>query len=281
MNYRHAYHAGNFSDVVKHAALALLIEALKRKDKPFFVLDTHAGTGRYDLASAEALKTNEAESGIMRLWAAPRVPAELDAYVSAVAALNGGREGKLRWYPGSPRLINALLRPRDRLTAVELHPDDAAKLAAEFRRERQVRVERMDGYTALKSLLPPDERRGLAVVDPPFEATDEFERLVKGLRQGYRRWATGIFALWYPVKDTGAVAAFRNSVAATGIRRILAAELWVERPGDPETLTGCGLLVVNPPWTFKESIEAALPFLAKVLARAPGAGWRAEWLVPE
>jgi 23S rRNA (adenine2030-N6)-methyltransferase len=281
MNYRHAYHAGNFSDVVKHAALALLIEQLKHKDKPFFVLDTHAGTGRYDLASAEALKTNEAESGINRLWAAPQVPPELDAYMSAVAALNGGRKGKLRWYPGSPRLIRSLLRPRDRLVAVELHPDDAAKLAAEFRRDRQTRIERMDGYTALRSFLPPEERRGLAVVDPPFEVTNEFDLLAKGLRQGHRRWATGIYALWYPVKDMKLVAAFRESVAASGIRRILSAELWVEQPGDPEILTGCGLLVINPPFTFKESLESALPFLAKVLGRAPGAGSRVEWLVPE
>jgi 23S rRNA (adenine2030-N6)-methyltransferase len=173
------------------------------------------------------------------------------------------------------------LRPRDRLVAVELHPDDAAKLAAEFRRDRQTRIERMDGYTALRSFLPPEERRGLAVVDPPFEVTNEFDLLAKGLRQGHRRWATGIYALWYPVKDMKLVAAFRESVAASGIRRILSAELWVEQPGDPEILTGCGLLVINPPFTFKESLESALPFLAKVLGRAPGAGSRVEWLVPE
>ena len=184
MNYRHIYHAGNFSDVVKHAVLALLIEHLKHKDKPFFVLDTHAGIGRYDLDSPEAKKTGESANGIGRLMAAPAVPPELDAYLGAIAALNARSKGALRWYPGSPGLIRSLLRPRDRLVAVELHPDDAAKLEATFRRDFQVKVLHMDGYAALKSLLPPSERRGLALVDPPFEVTDEFDRLAKGLVQG-------------------------------------------------------------------------------------------------
>ena len=281
MNYRHVYHAGNFADVVKHAVLALLLEHLKHKDKPFFVLDTHAGIGRYDLASEEARKTAEADGGIGRLWAAPRVPPELEGYLAAVAALNAGSKGAPRWYPGSPLLLRRLLRPHDRLVAVELHPDDAAKLAAEFRCDRQVKVMQMDGYVALKSLLPPQERRGLAVVDPPFEALGEFDRLVTGLGQAHRRWATGIYALWYPIKDMRAVAAFRDSLKASGIRRILSAELWVETPGDPEIFAGCGIMIVNPPWTVKSSLETVFPFLSAVLARAPGAGWRVAWLVPE
>ena len=281
MNYRHAYHAGSFADVVKHAILALVLSHLKQKEKPFFVLDTHAGIGRYDLASVEAMKTKEAEGGILRLWAAPRVPAELEDYLACVRALNGRGKGAPRWYPGSPRLMRQLMRPQDRLVAVELHPDDAARLAAEFRRDPAVNVMRMDGYTAAKSLLPPAERRGLVVIDPPFEETDEFERLARGLRQAYRRWATGIYAIWYPVKDVAAAAAFLDAVKASGIRRILSTELWVEKPGDPEKLTGTALLLVNPPWNLQPALETLLAFLSAVLARAPGAGFKVSWLVPE
>ena len=281
MNYRHAYHAGSFADVVKHAILALVLSHLKQKEKPFFVLDTHAGIGRYDLASVEAMKTKEAEGGILRLWAAPRVPAELEDYLACVRALNGRGKGAPRWYPGSPRLMRQLMRPQDRLVAVELHPDDAARLAAEFRRDPAVKVMRMDGYTAAKSLLPPAERRGLVVIDPPFEETDEFERLARGLRQAYRRWATGIYAIWYPVKDVAAAAAFLDAVKASGIRRILSTELWVEKPGDPEKLTGTALLLVNPPWNLQPALESMLAFLSAVLARAPGAGFKVSWLVPE
>jgi len=281
MNYRHAYHAGAFQDVVKHAILGLVLSHLKQKEKPFFVLDTHAGIGRYDLASVEAMKTKEAEGGILRLWAAPRVPPELEDYLACVRALNGRGKGAPRWYPGSPRLMRQLMRPQDRLVAVELHPDDAKKLAAEFRRDPAVKVMRMDGYTAAKSLLPPAERRGLVVIDPPFEEADEFERLARGLRQAYRRWATGIYAIWYPVKDVAAAAAFLDDVKASGIRRILSTELWVEKPGDPEKLTGTALLLVNPPWNLPPALESMLAFLAAVLARAPGAGFRISWLVPE
>lgn len=281
MNYRHVYRAGAFQDVHKHAILTLLLAYLKQKEKSFFVLDTHAGAGRYDLASPEALKTNEAQSGILRLWGAPRVPPELEGYLAAVRALNARSKSAPRWYPGSPRLVRQLLRPQDRLIAVELHADDAKKLAGEFRRDLQVRAMRMDGYTAAKSLLPPAERRGLVVIDPPFEAADEFERLAKALRQAHRRWPTGIYAVWFPIKDTAASNVFLEAVRASGIRRIFLTELWVEKPGNPEKLTGSALLVINPPWTLKPALETLLAFLAGVLARAPGAGWRADWLVPE
>ena len=286
MNYRHLYHAGNFAYVVKHAVLALLVEHLRQKDKPFFVLDSHAGLGRYDLASAEALKTNEAAGGVLKLWAAENWPPELESYREAIAALNNralmNRDtGEPRWYPGSPALIAHWLRSRDRLVAVELHPAYAAKLAAEFRRDPRVTVSQMDGYTALKSWLPPDERRGLALIDPPFEAADEFDRLAKGLREAHRRWATGIYEVWYPIKELRAVRTFHQAILKSGIRRVLLAELWVENPGDPDKLTGCGLVLVNPPWTLEKALKTLLPFLAKVLARAKGAGWRLEWLVPE
>jgi 23S rRNA (adenine2030-N6)-methyltransferase len=281
MNYRHAYHAGSFCDVVKHAVLALILDHLRKKDKPFFVLDAHAGIGRYDLNAPEAKKTGEAEGGIYRLWAAADFPPELKPYLAAVKSENGRSKAPPRWYPGSPRIIRHMMRSTDRLFAVELHPDDARTLKREFGRDRAVKVMEMDGYIALKSLLPPDERRGLVVLDPAFEVTDEFARMAEGLKEAHRRWAGGIYALWYPVKDVTAAEAFRKLVKSSGVKPVLSAELWVEKPGDPEKLTGSALLIVNPPFTLKASLDSLFPFLAGVLARGPGAGSRVEWLVPE
>jgi 23S rRNA (adenine2030-N6)-methyltransferase len=281
MNYRHAYHAGGFSDVMKHAVLALALERLKAKDTPFWVLDTHAGIGRYDLGSPEARKTGEYRDGIARLLAAdPKsLPGELKPYLGAVKALNGG--GALRWYPGSPRLVRSLLRAQDRLVALELHPEDAETLAALFQRDPQVRIQQMDAYTGLKALLPPQERRGLVLIDPPFEETGEFERVVHGLRQACRRWATGHYMIWYPVKDRAPVAAFHAALKDLGIPRILAVELLLHPDDDPERLNGCGLILVNPPWPIEDKLKTLMPALAQILGADPGAGARLDWLVPE
>ncbi|WP_340117330.1 23S rRNA (adenine(2030)-N(6))-methyltransferase RlmJ [Pelagibius sp. 7325] len=285
MNYRHAYHAGSFADVVKHAVLALAVERLKAKDAAFCVLDTHAGTGCYDLATTTARKTGEYETGIGRLLARdPReLPAELKPYLGAVAALNGGAQGNggLRWYPGSPRLVRALMREQDRLMALELHPEDAVTLAALFQRDPQVQVRQGDGYVGLKALLPPRERRGLVLIDPPFEAADEFEQVVRGLRQAYRRWATGHYVIWYPIKQRAPVAAFHEALKATGIARILAAELLLRPAEDPRRLNGSGLILVNPPWPIEDQLRSLLPALAEILGAEAGGGARVEWLVPE
>lgn len=284
MNYRHIYHAGNFADVMKHAILSLILGHLRAKDKPFYLLDTHAGIGRYDLRAEEAQKTDEYRAGIARLLAEPKLPPEFVDYVATVAALNGTRRvsaAGLRWYPGSPRILRAALRPGDRLAAVELHPADAASLTREFAGDRQVTVHRMDGYQALKAFLPPEERRGLVVIDPPFEERDEFVRLVKGLQQAHRRWATGIYALWYPIKARRPIDEFHDDVIQTGIRRIMVAELMVRPADDPERLNGCGLLIVNPPWTLMEQSQALLSFLAPLMGQDGAGRWRAEWLAPE
>ncbi|HSK39420.1 MAG TPA: 23S rRNA (adenine(2030)-N(6))-methyltransferase RlmJ, partial [Arenibaculum sp.] len=189
MNYRHVFHAGNFADVMKHAVVAMLVEQLKAKPAPFCVLDTHAGTGRYDLAGESALRTNEAAGGIGRIMAARgHLPDGLGPYLDAVDAMNP--VGPLRWYPGSPRIVRALMRPDDRLVLAELHPEDAAALKREFAGDRQVAVHHMDGWLALRAHLPPRERRGLVLVDPPFEAADEFAQLVAGLALAQRRWPT-------------------------------------------------------------------------------------------
>ena len=274
MNYRHAYHAGNFADVLKHSVLALVIAHLKLKDAPFRIIDTHAGAGLYDLGGVEAGKTGEWRGGIGRLLGrdAPLLPAPvaalLEPYLSAVRDLNAG--GMLVTYPGSPRLALALMRPQDRLIANELHADDAKTLVAALHRDRRAKTLELDAWIALKSLLPPRERRGLILIDPPFEQRDELEQLRQGLREATRRFATGTYLVWYPIKDTKKIAAFHKAVA-NEFPRALSVELLVRAPHDPDTLNGCGLLAIHPPHTLHAKLDTLLPFLAERLTQAHGA----------
>jgi 23S rRNA (adenine2030-N6)-methyltransferase len=265
MNYRHGYHAGNFADVLKHTVLVELLRLLTAKDKKLFVLDTHAGAGGYDLSAGLAARTREAEAGIGRLTAMSRavVPAAVTRYVAAVAAYDRkfGRSHLLRHYPGSPRLVRAILRPGDRFIACELHPQEALALKREFAGDRAVEVRQADGWHVLKALLPPVERRGLVLVDPPFEKPDEFARLTRGLKQALRRFATGCYAVWYPIKDEAAVEAFLSSLAGL---KALALELRLNAAADAK-LSACGMAVINPPWTFEESMAEALPWLGTAL----------------
>lgn len=272
MNYRHGYHAGNFADVLKHVTMTLILGHLKSKDKPFCVLDTHAGAGHYDLLADAADRTGEWRNGIGRLWGQSGLPPELGPYLAAIRRLNRAGAGSLRWYPGSPRLARILMRPDDRLIATELHPAEAQALQREFAGDAQVVVKRMDGYQALKAFLPPPERRGLVLVDPPFEQTDEFERLVGGFKEAHRRWAQGIYALWYPIKDSAPVRAFHEAMAATGAKRILVAEIMLRPVIDPTRLNGAGLLLVNPPWTLADDLKRLLPRLADLVADDAGQG---------
>ena len=288
MNYRHAYHAGNFADVVKHVVLALAIERLKLKDAPFRVIDTHAGVGSYDLASEAALKTREWEAGIGRLLgpaAEPPPPAVeplLRPYLAAVRSIN--EPGKLAHYPGSPRLARALLRPQDTLVVNELHPDDAASLRAEFRRDAQTRVLQLDGWIALKSLLPPKERRGVILIDPPFEAPGELDRIVDGLSEARKRFATGIYIVWYPIKDPRPLRGFQRRLQETGFEKILRADVLIRQPVDPDRLNGCGLAIVNPPYRMDEDLKNMLSFLMDRLAtaahRKPAGSADLAWLIP-
>ena len=272
MNYRHGYHAGNFADILKHAALCELLRLLTAKDKKLFVLDTHAGAGGYDLAGTLARRTGEAETGILRLASAPRsgMPSAVVRYLAAVAAYDrkfGPPGGALRRYPGSPRLVRAALRSADRFVACELHPDEALTLKREFAGDRAVEVRQADGYKMLKALLPPPERRGLVLIDPPFEAPDEFERLSRALRQGMRRFATGCYAVWYPIKDEGAQV-FANELASF---KPLTLALHLDGI-EPGKLAASALAVINPPWRFEEAMREALPWIADRL----GPGFRSE-----
>jgi 23S rRNA (adenine2030-N6)-methyltransferase len=278
MNYRHAYHAGNFADVQKHAVLALVIEHLKRKEGAFRYVDTHSGIGVYDLGSVQAEKTGEWQDGIGRVLAAANPPAELEPYLRAVDSVNPG--GGVLHYPGSPAVVAALARPIDKLALCELHPEDAATLRRAFARDGRVGVHHMDGYVALKAMLPVPERRGMVLIDPPFEVRDEFAQMRKGLAQALKRWPTGLYGLWYPIKAREPVARFHADLAMLGLPKALVAEVMVHDGDAPDRLNGAGLVLVNPPWKLDEALGTLLPWLAATLA--PGTGFhRLEWLVPE
>ncbi len=279
MNYRHIFHAGNFADVLKHAVLARLIVYMQQKDKAFRLLDTHAGIGLYDLSSMEAQKTGEWREGIGRLLAAelsPPAASFFAPYLNAVRELNP--DGGLTYYPGSPKLARMLLRPFDRLSAMELHPDDARALARLFEGDYQTRVTELDGWLALGAHLPPKEKRGIVLVDPPFEIENEFERLVDGLSRAYRRFSTGTYCLWYPIKKAVPAPAFHEALKALDIPKMLCVEMTVKSDREATGLTGSGLVIVNPPYTLKEELHAALPDLRRVLAQDRYASHRVVWL---
>ncbi|RAS15228.1 23S rRNA (adenine(2030)-N(6))-methyltransferase RlmJ [Ensifer adhaerens] len=279
MNYRHIYHAGNFADVLKHAVLARLVTYLQQKEKAFRVLDTHAGIGLYDLSSEEAQKTGEWRDGVGRLLEG-ELPLEIAAilapYLSSIRALNPGSE--LTLYPGSPKLARMLLRPQDRLSAMELHPDDYETLHRLFDADFQSRVTELDGWLALGAHLPPKEKRGLILVDPPFEKEGEYERLVDGLARGYRRFTGGVYCLWYPLKQGAPIKAFHEALKALDIPKMLCAELSVRSDRETTGLSGSGLIIVNPPFTLKSELDLLLPFLKTRLGRDRFASSRCFWL---
>ncbi len=279
MNYRHIYHAGNFADVLKHAVLARLIVYLQQKDKAFRLLDTHAGIGLYDLSSEEAQKTGEWQDGIGRLIEAElpeAVATFLAPYLDAVRTLNPA--GPIRLYPGSPKLARVLFRPQDRLSAMELHPDDCRALSRLFEGDYQVRVTELDGWLALGAHLPPKEKRGIVLVDPPFEIEGEYERLVDGLSRAWRRFSTGVYCLWYPIKKGAPIATFHQALKELEIPKMLCAELSVRSDRETTGLSGSGLIIVNPPYTLKDELHAALPELKRLLAQDRFASQRCFWL---
>jgi 23S rRNA (adenine2030-N6)-methyltransferase len=277
--YRHLFHAGNFADVFKHALLTRLLVALGGKPQPYCYLDTHAGTGRYDLAHEWAWKTREFEHGIGRLWGRTDIPAALAPYLDAVRSENP--KGRLRFYPGSPLIALKLRRPGDRVVLAELNRKDCAKLEAAVARSRHVAVHHMDGYQALKAFLPPPERRGLVLLDSSFDRSGEFARIARALKDAHRRWATGMFAVWYPLMAPAAMRSFERDAKRTGIGKVLRLELWVRERNAAPPIPGCGMLVVNPPWKFEAEARSLLDWLWRVLAHDGAGGARVGWLVPE
>lgn len=282
MNYRHIYHAGNVADVLKHAVLARLVTYLQQKDKAFRVLDTHAGIGLYDLSSEEAQKTGEWREGIGRLLDAPlpeAVAPLLAPYLDVVRALNP--DGGLRFYPGSPKLARMLLRPQDRLAAMELHPDDFATLHRLFDGDYQSRITELDGWLALGAHLPPKEKRGLVLVDPPFEQPNDYDRMARHLAKAHKRFPGGVYCLWYPLKQGAPIETFHESLKALGIPKMLCAELSVRSDRETTGLSGSGLIIVNPPFTLKDELALLLPFLKERLSQDRFAGTRLFWLAGE
>lgn len=282
MNYRHAFHAGNFADVFKHAILARILVYLTRKDAPLRYIDTHAGCGLYDLAAEPAERTGEWRDGIGR-FAGAQLPTDaatlLAPYLDIVGTCDA--TGRPALYPGSPFIAQHLLRHQDRLILCELHPDDAQILAGNLGRDGRAKIIHIDGYLALNAFVPPGERRGLVFVDPPFEAGDEFTRLEKGLIAAHAKWESGVYALWYPLKEPAAAENFSARLAASGIRRLLRLELKVATIHADAPLAGCGMIVVNPPFVLEEEATVILEALAPLLARGPGAAYRVDRLVGE
>ena len=269
MNYRHAFHAGNFADVMKHIIFVLAIEHLRKKSKPFRVIDTHAGCGLYDLRNEKAQRTLEWQNGIGRLVAVR----EQETWIAQFSALNSYlgildifNTEELQFYPGSPLIAEKLLRDSDRLIANELHPDDVGILRSNFARNQRVKVMNLNGWTFLKSALPPPERRGLVLIDPPFEQPGEFERMAQGLMAAVKRFATGVYLLWYPLKQLNDVVRFKDSLRGSNLKSLLAVEVWVA-PHDPSSgLTGTGMLIHNAPFGLQEELFSLLPYLTKLLS---------------
>jgi 23S rRNA (adenine2030-N6)-methyltransferase len=278
MNYRHSFHAGNFADVLKHAALVWVIRYLQKKPTPIAVIDTHAGAGLYNLSGVEAAKTGEAKEGILRLAETPDLPGVLARYAALVAGFGGGL------YPGSPLIAAKLMRPKDRLVAVEAEDGAFAALAAALADFPRVRAVKGDGYRELNRSLPPPERRGVILIDPPYEAAEEFEQATRAAIMVHRRFASGIVLFWYPAKHRASVGAAAGELKTAGIASLVRLELDVGTPrmqreeGRGPPLTAAGLLVVNPPFGFADEMRAVLTFLADRLARGPRAAGRVEIL---
>ncbi|PNL90183.1 23S rRNA (adenine(2030)-N(6))-methyltransferase RlmJ [Aggregatibacter aphrophilus] len=280
LSYRHSFHAGNHADVLKHIVLMLIIESLQQKEKGFYYLDTHAGAGLYRLFSQEAEKTAEYAEGIGRLWQRDDLPTEVDRYVKLIRKLNyGGKE--LRYYAGSPLLAANLLRPQDRALMVELHPSDFPLLRNNFKAFENVTVKIGDGFQQVKATLPPKERRGLVLIDPPYELKEDYDLVVKAIEEGYKRFATGVYAIWYPVVLRQQTKRMIKGLEATGIRKILQIELAVRPDSDQRGMTASGMIVINPPWTLEKQMKSILPYLSTVLAPQGTDSWSVNWITPE
>jgi 23S rRNA (adenine2030-N6)-methyltransferase len=277
MNYRHIYHAGNVADLFKHVLLLGLLQALARKETPYFVLDTHAGIGLYDLDSAEAAKTGEYRQGVGLLQdTAPEAPL-LQDFITLVWAINAGKG--LRSYPGSPLIVARTLRVQDRAAACELHPEDYPVLRRMLRPYPAIAVHHRNGYEAIGALLPPAQKRGLILIDPPFEEVDEFEQLIEAVRVGTKRFPAGSWALWYPIKERAAIWRFHEAITAAIEAPLLAIEFMLRPETDSRTLNGSGMLLIRPPYLFDETIKAPLLELRQLLG-LPGDGLLCEWLKP-
>lgn len=283
MNYRHAFHAGNFADVLKHVVLIMLVEHLKRKDTPFFYLDTHAGGGTYDLSLGESQRSGEYKQGIGRLLEFPEaaLSPEVAQYVRLVKASAGAGRSAITAYPGSPTIVANLRRPVDRMVLAETHAREAQSLRASLGRQKLVSILESDGYEAVKAQVPPREKRGLVLIDPPFESDAEFDRVLRALETGYQRWPTGTYCVWYPLTERAAPLRFRRNLEASSLRKVLDVTLSVMPDDTPVGMRGSGLVIVNPPWLLDERLAELLPDLHRLLVPDGAGGTGVEWWVGE
>ncbi|GJH42210.1 23S rRNA (adenine(2030)-N(6))-methyltransferase RlmJ [Pasteurella canis] len=280
LSYRHSFHAGNHADVLKHIVLMLIIENFQLKEKGFYYLDTHAGVGRYRLFSEEAEKTAEFEEGIGRLWQRDDFPEEITRYIQLIKKFNyGGKE--LRYYAGSPLIAATMLRPQDRALLTELHPSDFPLLRNNFKEFKNVTSKRENGFQQLKATLPPKERRGLILIDPPYELKEDYDLVVQAVEDGYKRFATGTYAIWYPVVLRQQIKRMLRHFENTGIRKILQIELAVRPDSEQRGMTASGMIVINPPWTLEQQMKKILPYLTQTLVPEGTGNWSVKWVVPE
>jgi len=279
LSYRHQFHAGNVSDVFKHAILTRLLAALTRKDKPFCMLDTHAGVGLYDLEHPWSQKTEEWRHGVGRIWGRTDAPPGLSPYLDAIRADNA--DGHLRRYPGSPRIARRLMRAEDRLVLCELNKDDCQALKAVFEGVRHTAIRNQDGFSAIRAFLPPKERRGLTFIDAAFDQSDEFGRITRAIKEAHARFATGVIAAWYPLMAAEVLQAFSRSLQGIKLPKTLQLELSVH-PGDwTAHIRGSGMIIVNPPYGLDQEAPPLLDWLWRALSPEKHGGVRCEWLVPE
>jgi 23S rRNA (adenine2030-N6)-methyltransferase len=291
MNYRHVYHAGNFADVLKHSVLFALIQALRMKETPFAFIDTHAGSGCYALDGEEAGKTGEYRDGIARLLfpdlhksdqaKSTTLPPLLRHWLDTITTLPGNEHG-LKLYPGSPLQAARAMRDIDGAQLCELHPDEASQLRELFHRDSRIHVHHRNGYEALKALIPPKEKRGLVLIDPPYEAQEAEYRLIEtALKAALLRWPTGMYAVWYPIKLRSQVQPFLRWLQHCGARRVLRAELLVHPDDSPLRLNGSGMIILNAPWNLDTALRDAMPAMARLLSQERPAEWLLDWLVQD
>lgn len=279
MNYRHAFHAGNFADVFKHALLVELLTSLHGKPAAFCFVDTHAGRGRYDLQGQEAERTREYVDGVQRLVDSTSLPPLLEHYIALVRSFGLNKDGPLVQYPGSPAIAAMLMREQDRGILCELHEEEAAALRLALRGDHRFAIHQRDGYAALNALLPPAQKRGLVLIDPPFEAQGgEYAHIQNALEDGLARWPNATYAVWYPIKLRESIAPFHRWLTHCAARGVLVAELLLHPDNSGLRLNGCGVAIVNPPWQLEQKIGTWLPEMTRLLAQGRYGTSRVDWL---
>ncbi|MBI0061592.1 23S rRNA (adenine(2030)-N(6))-methyltransferase RlmJ [Gilliamella sp. M0320] len=279
LSYRHSYHAGNHADVLKHIVLTLCINSLKEKEKPFLYLDTHSGAGRYLLQSEHAEKTGEYLSGINLIWQQSETPELLNTYLSVLKRYNPF--DKLKYYLGSPLIAKQLLREQDKINLTELHPTDYPLLRQEFSKDKRAKVLREDGFAQLKSKLPPESRRGIVLIDPSYEIKDDYQKIPKALLEAYKRFATGIYLIWYPVVSRTQTQKMIDEIVNLGIKKISQFEFAIKPDNNQKGMTASGMIVINPPWKLQQQMQTIMPWLKSTLDTEKMGNYLIKELVPE